>query len=123
MTDLLIENTGAGWDLALSDGDLALTHKVSRSVEVAQRVVYRLLTWLGESVYDRRAGVPYFETVFGDEPIPEVVALFIQIVIETEGVDGLVGSPSFVLDNRELAIQFEIQVGPDVETISLQVAP
>lgn len=123
MTDLLIENTGDGWDLVIRDGDVVLTHQESRGREVAQRVVYRLMTWLGESPYDRRVGVPYLETVFGFEPVPAVVAILTQIVLETEGVDELLEEPTFLLEaDRELRITLTIRVGAEDVPVALEIA-
>ncbi len=122
MTDLLLANPGTGWDLVIRSGDLVLTRAESRAAEVAQRVVYRLSTWLGESPYDRLAGVPYIETVFGFEPVPGVVAFLTQIVLDTEGVDELLDDPVFLLDGRTLSITFTIRVSGQDVPIALQVA-
>lgn len=125
MTDLLIVDNepGPGWDLAIVDGDVVLTGTLGRAAEVAQRVVYRLKTWLGESVYDRRAGQPYFDGIFGEEPVEGVVAALLQVILDTEGVDDVVGDPEFELTpGRELTIAATIVVGDDTAPVNLTVA-
>ena len=125
MTDFLIANTGGGWDLALTDGDLTLTHTISRAQEVAQRVVYRLMTWFGESPYERTAGIPYEEGVFGSyEPVPGIVAMMIQEILDTPGVDEVLEDPTFELGtDRVLAIGVAIRVGDEDVPLTLTVNP
>ena len=72
MSDLQIDATTGVWDLTLDDGDAVLVHEISRAAEVAQRVVYALMTWRGESVYDRGVGLPYLDGIFGFEPLPGI---------------------------------------------------
>lgn len=123
MTDFAIANDGDGWDLVLDDGDLVLTHTLGLPAEVAQRVVYRLMTWLGESPYDLTAGVPYEQLVFGFEPVPGIVAYLVQIVLDTEGVTDVATEPDFELDDRTLTITLAIVVGTETVPIELQVTP
>lgn len=122
MSDIQIANEGEGWDLVLVDGDLVLGFD-SHAAEVAQRVTYRLMTWLGESPYDRLAGVPYLDGVFNDfEPVPGIVALLIQVIVDTEGVNEVTEDPTFELDGRTLSIAVEIRVGAQTIPIELAVA-
>lgn len=55
-------------DLRLTDYDLDLTNGeltwVMGAEAVAQDVTMRLRTFLGESVYDASAGVPYLQVIF-----------------------------------------------------------
>jgi len=120
VTDFAIANTGGGFDLDIVDGDLVLTAGISRAAEVAQRVTYRLMTWLGESPYQTTAGIPYEDVVFGFEPVPGTASLLVQVILDTEGVDGLAEDPVFVLgDDRQLSIAVAITVGEDTVPISL----
>jgi hypothetical protein len=125
MSDLLIRLNGTGglatdWGLVEVDGDLVLTS--SHLEEVAQRVVYRLMTWLRESPYDRSAGVPYLDGVFGFEPIEGVAGLLAQEILDVEGVDGFLEGPVFALDGRTLTVTATLQVGEEpLELTNLQV--
>lgn len=123
MTDFLIRNDGSGFDLVIEDGDVVFTADESRLTEVSQRVIYRLSTWRGETAYDTAAGVPYLDMVFGQQPTPGVAAILTQIILETEGVDGLVEAPSFLLsDARVLSFTAVIEVGEDSTLIEFEVA-
>lgn len=103
MSDIQLVNEGQGWDLALVDGDLVLFDETDDDVAVvAQRVTYTLMTWLGESVYDRRAGIPYLGTIFGGDPVPGVVGLLTQAILATEGVDSFIDEPVFALDDHRV---------------------
>lgn len=122
--DLAISNDGTGWDLKLTDGDLVM-HVEDSAEDVAQRVVYRLSTWRGESPFDALAGVPYLDGVFGYEPVAGVVALLRNVIETTEGVAEVLGDPDFVLDQttRTLAISCVIRVGTAEVPIQLKVTP
>lgn len=114
MSDLYITAETGEWDLALEDGDLVLVHDLEENAyaaEVAQRVVYRVMTWQGESVYDTAAGLPYLDGIFGFEPVPGVAALISQTVIETEGVAEIDGNPTYLLEptTRELSMTIAIK--------------
>jgi len=105
--DFKIANAGTGWDLVIEDGDLVMLEEDSEE-DIAQRVTYALMVWLGESVYDREAGVPYLDAVFGDHPLPGVTALLSQRILETEGVVDFDEPPTFDLEDRVLSIRFVI---------------
>jgi hypothetical protein len=87
MTDIKLENSGTQWDLAMVDGDLVLfDEKDELGATVGQRVVYRLMPWLGESPYEIDAGMPHDEilgSLSGAEGIAGLYAIQIQ---ETDGV-------------------------------------
>ena len=124
MTDILTEDVGGTWDWTIRDGDIVMTGDEGRTQEVGQRVVYRLMTWIGESVYDRNVGVPYIEGVFGFEPIAGVVGILTQVAIDTPGVDGVEGQPSYILsDVGVLALTMRLIVGDAIEEITLEVSP
>lgn len=123
MSDIQIADEGDGYDLVLVDGDLVLGFE-SEAAEVAQRVTYNLMTWLGESPYDRLAGVPYLDGVFGDfEPVPGIVALLRKVITDTEGVTEITEEPVFELENRQLSIACTFRVGSQTTSIGLAVAP
>lgn len=128
MSDLYIANTGDEWDLVLDDGDVVLVHELDENPvasEVAQRVVYNVMAWLGESPYDTGAGMPYLDGIFGFEPVPGIAALFTQTVLDTDGVDELDENPTYTLEpiTRELAMSFRIKAGSVVVPLALEVNP
>lgn len=122
MTDFKIANGADGWDLVLDGGDLVLTESLGEMEVVRQRVVYALSTWLGESVYETTAGLPYEQGIFGFEPVPGVVGLIVSRVLQVDGVDGLVGAPSFTLtEARVLTLSMTILVGDTEGEINLEI--
>jgi hypothetical protein len=121
MTDFLIRDDGDGWDIVIEDGDFVFTADEGRLSEVGQRVIYRLMTWQGESAYDTTAGVPYLDAVFGAQVAPGVAQLLTQIILETEGVDALVDTPTFTLTDRGLAVSMILVEGDDIEEINFEV--
>lgn len=125
MSDLLIRDTSGQWGLVLVDGDAVLTSNrthVTRLEEVGQRITFRLMTWLRESVYDRSAGIPYPDGIFGHEPVEGVVALLTQEILETEGVDGVSGQPTYDLTDGLLTITAIVQVGDETFDYVLPVS-
>jgi hypothetical protein len=127
VSDLYIDSSTGEWDLVLDDGDLVLVHELEENAypaEVAQRVVYRVMTWSGESPYDVAAGLPYLDGIFGFEPVPGVAALITQTILGTEGVTELAEQPSYLLEpSRELAMSLAIRIDTgDVVDITAAVA-
>ncbi len=121
MTDLAIRQDGDQWDFAIEGGDFV---RVDGPEEVAQRVTYRLMTWLGESVYDTSAGVPYIDGVFGAEPVPGVAQLLLEVIRKTEGVRQVLNDWTFDLaDDGTLALSGTalLDTGTPIE-LSLSVA-
>lgn len=118
--DVAIANDGTGWDVVLVDGDVVM-HTEDSPEDIAQRVVYRLMTWSGESPYDKAAGVPYLDGVFGFEPVPGVVALLVDVMAKTEGVDEVI-DPLFTLDNDTLTITATLRIGVDEIPLNLLIA-
>lgn len=100
MPDFQIANpTGSQYGLVLTDGDLVLLDEDENLPEVvAQRVVYELMTWFGESVYDQSAGVPHLDVLgafAGAEGIAGIYAL------ATQEVDGVAAIKAFDFDSPE----------------------
>ena len=58
--DLLLTD----YDMDLTDGELSF---VNGREAIGQDVQMRLRTWLGETVYDTTAGVPWIQAIFGEE--------------------------------------------------------
>jgi hypothetical protein len=101
VSDFLIEQgDDRGWDMVIRDGDVVWTSDEGTDdrTEVMQRVQFELQTWLGESPYDRARGMPYLEGVFGDAPVPGIIALVTSKILGVPGVAELVEDPTFVLD-------------------------
>lgn len=122
MSDLKIERSQYGWDAIMTDGDLVL--ETDETSLVAQRVIYRLMTWLRESPYDRSAGVPYLDGVFGPEPVEAIVFLLTQEMLDTDGVDEVIGDPEYILgDDRVLTISCILRVSGDEVPLSLEILP
>ena len=126
MSDLKIADSGDGFDLVLEDGDVVLFGADELTAEVAQRVVYTVMTWQGESPYDLAAGLPYLDGIFGFEPVPGVAGLITQAIADTDGVAELDENPAYELETttRELSINVRIRVTGDSEflPLSLEVA-
>lgn len=122
MADLAIANDGTGWDVSLVDGDLVLLAEDS-VLDVSQRIVYALSTWYGESPFDRTAGVPYLDGVFGFEPIPGVAALLRSVVEGVEGVAEVVGELDLILDGRTLRISGTVRIGDADTSLQLVLSP
>lgn len=123
MSDLKITNSGNnGWDIIIgSNGDIEMeTDDINL---VVNRVTYRLMTWLRESPYDRSAGIPYVDGVFGLEPVEAMVFVLTQEILDTDGVDSLVEPPTYTLDEgRTLSISAQIRASGDTAPITLTIA-
>lgn len=78
-------------DLRLTDYDLDLTNGeltwVTGAEAVAQDIQMRLRTFLGESVYDASAGVPYLQIIFEKQTQEFTVeSILRQQILATPGV-------------------------------------
>lgn len=75
-------------DMDLTNGELSFV--VSKDA-IAQDVAMRLRTWLGETVYDTTAGVPYLQVIFKDKNpnLDSVKFILEQNVLRTPGVTGV----------------------------------
>lgn len=79
--DLRLDANG---DLDITDGDLSF---VTGLEAIAQDITMKLRTWLGESVYDRAAGVPYLQVIFTRGiSIHSVRAILEEQIRRVEGV-------------------------------------
>ena len=80
MADLLLTN----YDLALVNGELQI---VRGAEAVAQHVVMRLRSFLGEYVYDRGLGVPYQQVIFQrGTSLASIDQILRQVIVNTPGV-------------------------------------
>lgn len=114
MSDFLIEPVGGGsYDAVLAETDQGLDlvlvgeDATTHPQAVLQRVTYALLTWLGESRFDRSVGFPYEQAVFGVQPVDGIPVLFQQRALAVEGVEGLANYPGLLYDpqTRRLVIE------------------
>lgn len=124
MTDIRITREGgaATWDFEVADGDLTLV--TDRAELAGQLATYRLLTWSGESVYDRSEGIPYVTGIFGRQPLEHVVGIFLSVLQGSPFVDEVL-DPTFDLDTstRELTASARLRIGADETTIGVTVTP
>lgn len=80
--------------------DLSIT---SGTPALAQSIGMRLRTWLGESVYNRGAGVPWTQVVFErGTPLTAVRAVILDAVLETPLVTGATLDVSLDASSRTL---------------------
>lgn len=73
------------YDLFLENGELEF---VTGGEAIRQDIEMRLRTWLGETPYDRSAGVPYLQIIFKRGTTLDAVNFILeQIVRDTPGVE------------------------------------
>lgn len=109
MTDWRIENTNGIWDLVLKNGDWDLfddSDPTEFAEGVGQVVVYTLMTWFGESVYDPVAGQPHADVLGSLEPIEGIAGIYALAIQESPGVAELT---AFEFDEIDDAGQFDIR--------------
>jgi hypothetical protein len=97
-------------DILLTDDDMDLTNGdlswVNGAEAIAQDVTMTWRTWLGETVYDTTAGVPYTQVIFvGTNPNLDAVRFILEhIAIQREGVIGVELTPVLNATTRELTV-------------------
>lgn len=97
-------------DLRLTDDDIDITNGslsfVTGQEAIAQDIKMALRTWLGESVYDTSAGVPYLQVIFKERNISLNAVRFIlqQIVEARPGVISALLTPTIDTATRVLTI-------------------
>lgn len=127
MTDIRIYDTGDLWDVTLVNGDLELVPEsdTDDAEAVTQRVTFELMIWLGESVYETRAGMPYENGIFGFGPVPGVGAYIYSRVLAVEGVATFDEDPTFELDSeRALDVSLPIVTAAgQAARVSLEISP
>lgn len=111
------------WDLSLGPPnaqglrDLVV---IEGNDEIVQHLTYRLHTWLGESPYDRSAGVPYLDGVFGQAPLEGVAGLFSAHILETDGIAGMDPLQEIDLDGTTIRLEPSVYLD-DGTTVSVAV--
>jgi len=90
-------------DLDITDGSLSFVTGIEAK---RQHIAMRLRTWLGETPYDRAAGVPYLQAIFArGTTITAIEFILTQIVADTPGVvEVLELNAALNTTTRELAI-------------------
>ena len=79
--DLLLTD----YDLDITDGELTF---VRGAEAITQDIRMRLRTWLGETPYDRSAGVPYLQVIFERGVEIDAVRFIIENqILNTPGVE------------------------------------
>jgi hypothetical protein len=73
MADILIT---ADRDIDMTNGKLSMSSGVQAH---AQRARMHYMTFYGESVYDRTAGVPWIQTILGSNLPPDAVRLILDL--------------------------------------------
>lgn len=125
MPDFAIANpSGLQYGLVLTDGDLVLLDEDDGLAEVvAQRVVYELMTWFGESVYDQSAGVPHLDVLgafAGAEGIAGIYALAIQEVDGVSEIKHFDFTPPEHDNGYTLSVRATVTAGATDVSIALQ---
>jgi hypothetical protein len=81
-----LQATASG-DLAIVNGELAF---VTGQDAIAQALAFRLRTFLGESRYNRSAGVPYLQVIFRPgTPLQAIKFILEGVAMGTPGVTGV----------------------------------
>lgn len=127
MSDIQIEPIGGGdHDLAIVGGDWQLVGHTEATWPdyVIQNLRYHLGMWLGESPFDRGAGFPWREGVFGAQMLDGIGALVYAYATETEGVEGLDDAPDLVFDRATGRLFISISLKGDAwpGAVALEVA-
>lgn len=97
-------------DLRLTDYDMDLTNGelswVTGREAIGQHLEMRWRTWLGETPYDIRAGVPWLQVIFKEKNpnLDSVKFILERIGLETPGVEGVALSLDFDRAARTLTI-------------------
>jgi hypothetical protein len=79
--DLLLTD----YDMDLTNGDLSF---INGAEAIGQDVTMRLRTWLGETVYDQSAGVPYTQVIFAERNpnLNSIQFILEQTILNTPGM-------------------------------------
>jgi hypothetical protein len=89
-------------DMDITDGELSFVNGVTA---VAQDVKMAFRTFLGETVYDTSAGVPYRQVIFiRGTPLGAIKLILEQIAISRPGVTGATFAPVLDSVTRELSV-------------------
>lgn len=117
MKDLRLTN----YDLDVTGGDVSWVEGVEA---IAQDVTMRLRTWLGETQYAPRAGVPYLEVVFRrGEPIEAIKLILETQALAAPGVTGVSLVPDLDPTTRRLSMAGTMSTIAGPVPIDLEISP
>jgi hypothetical protein len=103
--------------LDLSSGGLELTYGAHA---VAQSILIRIRTFLGEWFADRSQGVDYFGRIFVKGPTPDVIrAELREEILDTEGVSSV---PTMTLDLDEASRNLSVDTSAESDYGEITVA-
>lgn len=127
MTDFKVESIGGGdYDLVLTDGDFVLIGDTEDTwlEAVGQDLLYTFGVWYGESVFDRNAGFPWRETVFGTNPIEGISALIVEYAQARPDIEGFDEPPVIEYDaaTARLFLTLQAVARGFVVPVALEVA-
>ena len=104
-------------DLDLTNGDVTM---ITGAEAVGQDVLTRLYTTLGESVYGRNLGVPWFDVVFtkgADQNLATIENVLRNIIQQTPGV---IGIKEFFFTNYD-PIERRLSISMIIDTINGEI--
>jgi hypothetical protein len=116
-----LSSDDAGYDYELTDtGDKKL---ISGSEEIAQHLKQRLQFFLGEWIFDIKAGFPWFQKVFiKPVNISLINSLIKREILQTPGVTAIVDYQSnFNVGGRVFSVSFRYTDTISTEPQSLEV--
>jgi hypothetical protein len=90
MNDAKIERVSGQYGVVLEDGDLVLHDESTDegyALAVVDRCIYTLMTWLGECVYQRSAGLPHEQVLGSLGQIAGIAGLYVAALQDVEGAD------------------------------------
>ena len=99
----LLDNTG---DLDISDGTFTV---VEDEDAIKEQLTIRLNEFINDWFLDLNEGVDYFGEVFGKREITDTVEdQFKLVILDTQGVTGLISIDFDLQTDRQLAINFVV---------------
>lgn len=111
-------------DIVWNNGPLTKEYTTQPFTQtVAQRLKIRLMTFLGEWVYNTAYGVPYWERILGKKVDKSSVDLiFQQQILLEEGVKEIT-SFSSTFENRNYSMTFQVRVVTGEVTQPITINP
>jgi hypothetical protein len=115
-------------DFRLIDNDIDLTNGeltfVTGPEAIAQDITMALRTWLGETPYDRGAGVPYISVIFArGEPLESIRLTLERKVLSRPGVLAVQLTPEIDTLTRSLTVTGTVKsIDGNVVTFAVDVA-
>ncbi len=104
MKTLLLDRTA--WDLVLdANGDIAVA---ADPYALAQDVASAIRTFLGEQWYDKKQGMPYWQSILGKQPPVALVKAQVEQVART--VEGVASAQAIIVSTAGRTIFGQVQV-------------